>query len=279
MIGDLIGAAASIFGGLQGQKSQEKMAQQNIELQKQFAQQGIQWKVQDAKSAGIHPLYALGAQTHSFAPVSVGDSLSSSFSNAGQYLGRAANALATGEQRVNAAQKAIELLAVERAGLENDLLRSQIKRNNAAGTPPSYPGVDPQTLIPGQGNTKLLGVSVDFKPHEITGVDPARGWGEVGAIPSGGFSKNPYGYWPVPGKDLKNRIDDITPAEWQWALQTYIGSAIDPAKWAPPGHHISPGQMWRFSPFWGHYIGKDPRYINAGAGRFSPGRRLKFRGD
>lgn len=279
MIGDLIGAAASIFGGLQGQKSQEKMAQQNIQLQKDFAQQGIQWKVEDAKKAGIHPLYALGANTHSFAPVSIGDSLSSSIANAGQYLGRAANATATSGQRVSAATAAIEALSVERAGLENELLRSQIRRNNSAGTPPAHPGVNPQTLIPGQGNAPLPGVEIDFNPHKVTGVNPATGWGEVGTIPAQGWQKNPYGYFPVPSADVKQRIEDITPAEWQWALSTYIGSATNPAKWAPPGHHLRPGEMWRFSPFWGHYIGQDPRYRYGGASKFSPGRRLKFEGD
>lgn len=38
---------------------------QNNATQREFAQNGIQWKVEDAKKAGIHPLYALGASTAS----------------------------------------------------------------------------------------------------------------------------------------------------------------------------------------------------------------------
>lgn len=41
---------------------------ENIAYQKEFAKHGIQWRVEDAKNAGIHPLAAIGAQTTSFTP-------------------------------------------------------------------------------------------------------------------------------------------------------------------------------------------------------------------
>jgi hypothetical protein len=44
----------------------------NADLQREFAQHGISWKVADAARAGIHPLAALGVQTHSASPVHVG---------------------------------------------------------------------------------------------------------------------------------------------------------------------------------------------------------------
>lgn len=40
----------------------------NAALQKQFAQMGIRWKVQDAMAAGLHPLYALGGAGSTFSP-------------------------------------------------------------------------------------------------------------------------------------------------------------------------------------------------------------------
>jgi hypothetical protein len=60
MFGDILGFA----GDLLGIKSQESANDQNIKMQREFAQKGIRWKVSDAKKAGIHPLYALGASTH-----------------------------------------------------------------------------------------------------------------------------------------------------------------------------------------------------------------------
>lgn len=52
--------------GLQGlgMYSDYKANKQNLALQKDFANNSIQWKVADARKAGIHPLYALGASTN-----------------------------------------------------------------------------------------------------------------------------------------------------------------------------------------------------------------------
>lgn len=41
---------------------------QNYEMQREFAQNGIRWKVADAQAAGLHPLYALGGGGAAFAP-------------------------------------------------------------------------------------------------------------------------------------------------------------------------------------------------------------------
>lgn len=38
----------------------------NIQMQTDFAQHGVQWRVQDAKNAGVHPMYALGASGAAF---------------------------------------------------------------------------------------------------------------------------------------------------------------------------------------------------------------------
>jgi len=115
-----------------GSKSQ---ADKNIQLQKDFAQQGIRWKVADAKAAGIHPLYALGAQTHSFAPVSVG----SNFGDMGQDISRAINATRTQEEKDDAYTASIKTLDLQNKSLQNDLLASQIRKLNAAGTGPPLP--------------------------------------------------------------------------------------------------------------------------------------------
>jgi len=261
MIGNVIAAGASLLGGIFGQRSQEKMAEKNIQLQKDFAQQGIQWKVADAKAAGIHPLYALGAQTHSFAPVSIGDSLSPAIANAGQDIGRAVNAVATGSERTAGISKALEALALERAGLENEVLRSQIRRNNGAGTPPPAPLPGTQWLIPGQGETTIPdipGTIVD-KGLARSGVDPTAGYREVGALPDVGYTYTPGGgYWPVPSKDVKERIEDIMPAEWAWAMRNMVGPAFGMNQ-APPPIPKEEGKAWVFHPLYGYMQVKRPR--------------------
>lgn len=86
----LIGAGSNIISGLFGRKNSEDNAQaqrdvnaanlawareqqaRNESLQREFAQTGVRWKVEDAKAAGLHPLYAMGANTTSFSPIAVG---------------------------------------------------------------------------------------------------------------------------------------------------------------------------------------------------------------
>lgn len=58
-----------------GEDRPDEQRQQNVHLQKEFAQNSIQWRVNDAKAAGLHPLYGVGASGTSYSPnaVTVGD--------------------------------------------------------------------------------------------------------------------------------------------------------------------------------------------------------------
>lgn len=64
-----ISALGTLIGGRSQAQVQEKVNDRNIELSREMAKNSIQYKVSDAKSAGIHPLYALGAPTSSAAQV------------------------------------------------------------------------------------------------------------------------------------------------------------------------------------------------------------------
>lgn len=168
----LIGAGGSVLGGLFGQRSQQKMAEANIKYQKQFAKNAVQWKTEDSLKAGIHPLFGLGAQTHSFAPVAVGDSIGPAISQAGQEIGRAVGASMTGEQQ--ATSKVLATLGVERASLENDLLRSQIRAINAPGSPPPLPSVSGDNSSP----IKMFGHAVQASPSFSDAADFQQRYGE-----------------------------------------------------------------------------------------------------
>jgi len=123
-LGPAISAGASLLGGLFGQKQQDK----NVALQREFAQSGIQWRVADAKKAGIHPLYAMGAPTVQ-PSVSAFSPMGAAVSSMGQDISRAMTASASeGTRQVN---NTLQQLTLERAGLQNELLRSQIASMNA----------------------------------------------------------------------------------------------------------------------------------------------------
>lgn len=152
MFGDLLSAGTKLIGGLLGKDSaddaraaQERMAAQNIALQREFAQNGIRWKVEDAKAAGIHPLYAIGAQGASFSPVSVAgisdNSMGSALASAGQDISRAINTTRTGKERDEAFTKTVNDLTLTKFGLENELLASQIAKLRQTMNPPA-PALD-----------------------------------------------------------------------------------------------------------------------------------------
>jgi len=158
MLGELLGAGASILGGLMGNKANEKAAQKQYEQQKEFAQSGIQWKVQDATAAGIHPLYALGANTTSYQPTSVGGPDFSFVGQAGQNIGRAIDSTRSNPAKQDALSRTATAIQLEGLQLDNDIKRatlaSAIATANPFGRPtPGLPGVGTQSAIPGQGNT------------------------------------------------------------------------------------------------------------------------------
>lgn len=142
MLGSIIGAGASILGGILGSNSAKKTAQMNIKHQREFAQHGVRWKVADAKAAGIHPLYALGASTVPFSPVS-GYTGDYGVSEAGQNIGRAIDAGSTRSERNTSFSRTANALTLERMGLQNDILKAELASKAAvigqAGRAPPKP--------------------------------------------------------------------------------------------------------------------------------------------
>lgn len=63
-----IGAATSLAGGFLGDDGSKEAADNQV----RFAKKAIRWRVRDAKAAGLHPLYALGASTNAFSPSFIG---------------------------------------------------------------------------------------------------------------------------------------------------------------------------------------------------------------
>lgn len=156
MLGSIIGAGASILGGILGNRSAKKQAEQQYQHQKEFAQSGIQWKVADAEKAGIHPLYALGAQTTSYQPTSVGGT-DFGLPEAGQNIGRAINATRSSpEQRAAIALTSAQIEGVQ---LDNDLKRAQLASSLALATQNGQvgiPAIGDVNFVDGQGDSGVI---------------------------------------------------------------------------------------------------------------------------
>lgn len=112
--GALIGAGSSLLGGFLNKKfdNSAEIAKQNYEQQKEFAQNSIQWRVNDARQAGLHPLAALGTQGSYYTPsAQVGGD------NMGQYVAQAGSEIG----------KAMQMLQLQNMQLQNDKLGAEIE--------------------------------------------------------------------------------------------------------------------------------------------------------
>ena len=60
VLGHVVGGALGLLGAHQANRSARRQAAANNQLSREFAQNQIQWRVQDARKAGVHPSVAMG---------------------------------------------------------------------------------------------------------------------------------------------------------------------------------------------------------------------------
>lgn len=253
MIGAAIGAAGSLLGGLFGSSSSKKAMKMQIAAQREFAQHGVRWKVDDAKAAGIHPLAALGAQTHSFAPIGLpGNDMGAGIAAAGQDIGRAIDAKRSQGERPSAVVKTMQDLTVQKMGLENELLASQIARIKQPGHPPAMPG-GAHLVIDGQGDTAVPSGLVKDVPLERIAANPNNVHQEPGSVVEQGMLRTPKGHAPAMSDDAKQRLEEDTIGTLQWNLRNRLLPMIDDKRFTPP-YPAPTGSIWAFDPLTGEYI-------------------------
>lgn len=167
-LGAILGAVGSIAGGLIGKSSASKQAKASAKLQKEFAQKGIQWRVEDANKAGIHPLYAMNASLPSSPGIPImEDALGSSIQRAGQSLSNIPSA------RRKSAQQA-SVLAAQTANVRSQSLSNMAQANYynamAANIANPQPPAAPQQNDQGALNT--AGPEVTYKKSNYTKGTP-----------------------------------------------------------------------------------------------------------
>ncbi len=257
-IGSIVAGISALAGGVLSSKSNRKAnaanaanSQLDRDMQREFAQQGIRWRVEDAQAAGIHPLYAMGASLPTYSPsaISVGSTNSGAgLAAAGQNIGRAIDATRDPKQRASARLTALQL---ERGELENDLLRSQIVRLNAPQTGPAFPTATsaPQNLLPGQGDSGIL---PELAPNvAVQGTRPSQ---RAGAQPEIMWVKTKRGYQAVPAQEAYEDADIGSIPAWPWFFRNSFLPNMHAGKSGfgnpPPLSFLPRGQgytRWRFS--------------------------------
>lgn len=231
----LISAGSTIIGGLLGKDSAKDAQQANYEAQKEFAQHGVRWKAEDAKAAGISPLYAMGAPVHSFTPSFVGDtSMPNAMASAGQDLSRAIDTTRSQPERLSAVGKTAQALSLQKMGLENELLSAQIAKIRQAGNPPALPMPQDQYALDGQGNSNVV-----TKPLERIASAHNHPFAEAAPVSDVGYSRTyTGGLAPVYSSDAKQRLEDDYLGMLAWNIRNRLVPSATLGYFGPrpPGH-------------------------------------------
>lgn len=227
--GSVIGAAGGIASSLFGSSSQEKANKQNLQLareqlayQKELAHNQVQWRVEDAKRAGLHPLAALGVSPMSYSPVS-GSAVGADYSGVGQSLqqmgqdiDRARMAGLDREER----RRALELQDTQTAlALRNQELNNQILEQELVSRRVKLF----QQLTPGMAS--LYGL--DRRRYAIPGQDDAVMPRAEGTVATGDkqyqFMQQPNGTYSLePGNDWAQTYEDKLLLEWWPIIKTKL---------------------------------------------------------
>lgn len=228
-------------------------------LQREFAQNGVRWRVEDAKAAGLHPLAALGASGASAAPISVGGGGSYNVDHGrpnvgggpdlqglardlGQNVSRAYLATRTPEEKIlTAYEMARQAQQLQHGDLQNQLLASQIARMGQTSTGPGMP-------------SPVAGVGVyEPKPPEVLNADPSNPGQTAGPpTPANTWQRLPSGLlFSQPNKDLN--IDEASSPGWAtWMIENrllphFSKQHRDAAR--PSDKHLPSGAShWRLGP-------------------------------
>ena len=180
--GEFINSAAQFAAD----RYHNRTAQRNAE---KMAQNSIQWRVNDAQAAGVHPLYALGASTASPGAMTAGNVKA----NYGQALSNLASA------RSDAKDKNLQRQVIsgqidgqtldntrKQLALEKELFEFNTMKNAVTASPRISPdGHELKKPQRTQGTLNLLGVPLKMPPHLTDAATWEDVTGEGGGLISG----------------------------------------------------------------------------------------------
>lgn len=244
-VGGLVGAGlgyASDKASSQAQSNynqQMSFAQSQAQFQQDYARNVMQWRVDDAKKAGVHPMAALGVSNPSYSPVSSPSAPAPTDYNAlfdtattfGQNLNRASFQAKTQQQQLAAIGLVNRNMELQNKGLEQEQywrglqigqLESNIRNGIASSNPaPTLDGRLPG-VIEGQNDSDVDPKAlVDPKamrttPHKEPGKEP-------GSNPSTGWIQNPDGsVTAVQSESAKERLEEDLIGSSIWALNNRV---------------------------------------------------------
>lgn len=150
LAGGIVSGIGSLIGAGIQSANEDKAQQREYQRQKEFAQNAVQWKVQDAKNAGLHPLYALSGSTATYSPQSTAGSEASIGADVGASFGKGIASLADMKTR----QLQNELLQAQ-----IDESRSRTAKNVGSVAGSASPPTPPKSSLPKSLNNDALSLA------------------------------------------------------------------------------------------------------------------------
>jgi len=272
---------------------------ENLAAQQEAAKNAIQWRVADARAAGLHPLYAMGnpgisvgpsgafaaAPPQLQAPSTSGNV--EAMTGLGQNIGRAAHAQMTKGERQKLLQNQMAEAALERDWnlaerrvnlergiLQNDVLRSEIALNKQRTAPAPPVASTPEFRMGGSAGSSARVQPVPAQPVINAEGVPSR---EAGNDTDWGYRRTAGGGLSLrPSSDAKRNMEDDIPQTLNWYWRNSILPLFDAETRRQQRPRTSEfplpsGYEWRYDSIIGEYR---PRRIS-GARRQ---RRPRFRG-
>lgn len=226
-VGSIVGAGASLFGANKNSKAVSSanaanmaFAREQLEYQKELHRNQIQWKVEDAKKAGLHPLAGLGVSPSSFSPVSgnvIPNTQDYSYlQQMGQDIDRSILQAKTKEEQKDALRLQNQSIALDLQGkdLNNQILQAELASRRirlaqqmGPPTPSSGRLSEAHYAIPGQVDGRLK------RPSGTVQTGDTRY--QFQQTPNGAFSLEP-------GNDWAGLYEDKFPFDYVPILQTYF---------------------------------------------------------
>lgn len=237
IIGAVGSIGGSVAGGLLGRSggvdlgAQQQFSMQQLQMQEQFqremAQNSIQWRVNDAKAAGISPLAALGAPT--FSPTvsapgidydaslprsnGLGDSLGRAGANLGDAIGKS---LTAQDKSALLYDQTIKQQQIKSNDMDIAIKGAQLARLNKLLQTPSAPSLT--------GDQSGL---VKIVPDKVVSSRVGDLSTTAGEHPSAQTEHGPESSYATPTSPAVINNPGITnPFLWQWAYNRYGAPVI-----------------------------------------------------
>lgn len=232
MLGSIISGIAGLAGGLFNAKKQEE-----------FAKNSISWKAADAEKAGISKIFAMGAPTHSFAPVSTGD-----FSNFGNQLDQKmgqGGQLSTTTGKVAGITTEIQRAQLDGLRIDNDIKRAELASKLQLATQPGAGGVLDRDVTGGPAGAELK------KQIAPAGYTPNRSWG---VSPEVDMYRTREGYAPQIPQQLQEAFESDALSRWQWNIRNKLLPYYNMDAYGTPPFKAPDGSYFTYDPLMGQYI-------------------------